>query len=175
MWQAHYLFCVTFRRYFVAGHALWRRPMSGRSTFNVSCCVVLANRIFSAALSGNTHQSTLYILHFTLYKPHVTFYTLQSQFHTSRSTLYTPHFTLHTLHFTLYTLPSTLCALHFTLSTAHFTLYTVHCTLYTLHSLFHLALHTPNCKSTSPKTPCIICKPQCCGSRKRQLFVALSR
>ena len=100
-----------------------------RSTFDVSCCVFFANRIVTAARSGDTHYSTLYTLHSHFCTPalHSTLYKRDSTLHALHSTLHTFNFKLSTSHFTLHTL-------HFTLHIFYFTLYTLHSTLYT-HSL----------------------------------------
>ena len=123
-----------------------------RSTLDVSCCMFFADRIVSAAQSGDKVQipwralhfvtfdekpteATLYTLHFTLYTPHFALYTLYSTLHTPHPTPtpHTLHFTLHTLHSTLHTLHFMLYTSHFTLHTLHFTLHTLHCTLCTPH------------------------------------------
>ena len=157
---------ATFLRRFQKMHcifradALWRSPMSicwPARHFRRVVLRFFASRNVTAAPSGDTHHSTLYILHplqSTLYNLNSTLHTLHFTLHTFNFTLsiphfhlYTPHFTLtlYTSHFPLHTLHLTLDTSHFTLYTFHFPLHTSHFPLYT-HTLYtpHLSLYTPH-------------------------------
>ena len=142
-----------------------------RSTLDVACCVVVANRIVSAAGSGDKVQIPWQAWYFRTgdenrqkLRTKRRFWgrfvrklrgkrrfwrcdTLHLTLHTWHPTLYTPHFTLYILHVTLHTLHLTLHTLYFTLHTLYFTLHTLHSTLYTLHftlDTLHSTLYTPH-------------------------------
>ena len=164
-WQAWHFVTLSFQESFcVTGTILLHRFQKmiskfrgRRSTLDVTCCVLFANRVDRAASRRDTVKiawqawdivrvyfalyiphSTLYTLHFAFYTLHFTLDTPHSTLYTPRSTVYTPHTTVYTPHFTLHILYT----LHFVLHTLHSTLYTPHSALYTPH--LHLTLQTPD-------------------------------
>ena len=170
-WQAWHFVTLSFQESFcVTGTILLHRFQKmiskfrgRRSTLDVTCCVLFANRVDRAASRRDTVKiawqawdivrvyfalyiphSTLYTLHFAFYTlhftldtPHSTLYTPHSTLYTPHSTVYTPHTTVYTPHFTLFTPYSALYTPHFTLCTPYSALYTLHSTLCTLHSTLY--------------------------------------
>ena len=120
-----------------------------RSTLDLTCCVLFANRVDRAASRRDTVKIAwqawdIVRVYFALYIPHSTLYTLHFMFYTSHftldtphSTLYTPHSTVYTPHSTVYTPRTTVYTSHFTLCTPYSALYTLHSTLCTLHFTFY--------------------------------------
>ena len=92
-------FCVTSAILSKAFQKITLSFRGSRSTLEVSCCVVFANRTGSAASSADNVQmswqawymvSLFLFVHFTLHALHSTLYTPQTTLHTL---LYTPHST----------------------------------------------------------------------------------